>query len=341
MFTIGKPAAGMAVRLAVAPAVMALLAFTACGGDDDDTTSSTPSEVSETADEHGPTPLEEFLGSLWSEEDEEAWGKDLADVEKITAECMRSRGFEYIALDPELAAVGGGGAQPGGSGGGGEGGGVSDVGVASPGSEDVAAYGYGISTLDTEQEGGGDATGDPNEEIVAGMSEAEKAAYETALEGDGGDDGGCYGTAYKQIMGDRSRPEDVIQAEFSDLVGEADALAERAQRDDRIVGALEDWASCMADAGHTGFTTPDEAMESIQARFIEIQEAEGGASDDLATLQADEVKLAVADSECQASSELEQVRYEVQVELEQEFLDANREEFERMRDVVEQAGGAD
>jgi len=175
------------------------------------------------------------------------------EVQEKIAECMTAEGWDY---KPYVSASVAGG-----------------LGFAEYDEEEYRkTYGFGIATqsllikeeLEAQRAG---KTADPNAEIVKGLSDDERAAYNTALYGEpvkelteeeleamtdeeraehnarqSGAGGGCYGEAWSQVV-----PDDGFFQEFGDALED---VYTRASADPRVVKAEADWSACMAERGH-------------------------------------------------------------------------------------------
>ena len=138
----------------------------------------------------------------------------LLEHEEAIAVCMREYGFEYVAVLP------------------------SDWIMERETQLDVARGGDG--RVDPEQL---DIPANPNDAIVAGMSEEEVAAYEFAYWGDadlGGDIPGCYQTTYQDVWG-----LDLL----ADLSTETAELEQLLASDERLTAAEDDYLECMRSDG--------------------------------------------------------------------------------------------
>ncbi len=175
-------------------------------------------------------------------------------VEALIATCMRRNGFEYVPIDPFAQQTT-----------------VSKVTRLSD--EDfVRQFGYGVSTLWGRGSG---REVDPNERIRAGLSGADRRAYDRALWGDhprttfadavdSGDLtrlGGCTRSAAQAAFGDGQI--------IARIVARFDALDERIGSDPRMVRADERWTDCMASAGYR-FESGDEIEEHFSKRMERI-----------------------------------------------------------------------
>lgn len=248
-------------------------------------------------------------------------------VENEIRDCMKAQGFDYVPIDPfaQQQAL---------------------TGKARQSEEEFQRdFGYGISTLF----GRGNQQADPNDRIRAGLSTADRAAYDRALYGDNpgttfaeavdsGDFselGGCTKQASANVFGGT--------AVLSQLVSKLDQLDERIAEDQRMVKATDKWSQCMADQGYH-YEEPDAIDEDITKRFKAIvgvgvrpgaTKPEPGTSYDraaLSNLQRDEVKIANADLDCERK-EITPVERAVRPQYEKQFRQQNQQLLTRVKPV--------
>ena len=291
--------------------VVALLAV-GCGGDDK---SNEP-----------PQELEDTLG----------FGGDSAKevqarVENRIGDCMKAQGFEYVPVDPfaQQQAVTGKAR-------------ITDE-------EFTKQFGYGISTLF----GKGSQQSDPNERIRSGLSAADRAAYDRALGGD--NPGVTFAEAvdsgdFSELGGCTKEASDAAfggAAVLTSLVEKLDGLDERIIQDQRMVRANEKWTACMLEKGYR-YEEPDAIDEDLTERFQSIvgsgvrpgtSTIPQGASYDraaLTSLQAEEVKLANADLDCE-KQEIEPVEREVRPQYEEQFRKENQQLLQQVKPASSQS----
>jgi hypothetical protein len=287
------------------------------------------------------TPLAHYwgYGELSEAEVVEWWLVEQREIEDLVAPCMAEQGFEYIpwVYPPRLS-----------------------VGTAPDLTPDEyrAKFGYGISTDPVGPTGVARAAEpiNPNRIISEAMSPAEFQAYQWALHGDSStisedtplQDRGCGGKAEQTVRG-------VEFALYDELGDERRALRERIENNPRVVQATLEWSRCMTQAGFA-FASPEAIQEELAARSAPFQmrgdpyevlsQAEIDAltpdeleafvaqlmilppeeQTELDALQQFELEVAAADHEC--AGPLDAVRYEVTVELEQEFVDEHLAQLE-------------
>jgi hypothetical protein len=298
----------MKVRHLVALALVLCAAVVAAGCGGDDKSTEPPQE------------LEDTLG----------FGGDAAKevqarVENRISDCMQAQGFEYTPVDPfaQQQALTGKAR-------------ITDE-------EFTRQFGYGISTLF----GKGDEQSDPNERTRAGLSEADRAAYDRALYGEN------VGVTFSEAVesGDFTElggcTKDASEAAFgggavlTSLVERLDELDERIIQDQRMVRANEKWTECMLEKGYR-YEEPDEIDSDIEERFQSIvgsgvppgtSTPPQGVSYDraaLTELQQEEVRIANADLDCE-KQEIEAVEQDVRPQYEEQFRSQNQRLLARVQ----------
>ncbi|WP_344160488.1 hypothetical protein [Kribbella yunnanensis] len=272
-------------------------------------------------------------------------------VEDSIVACMKTAGFEYVAVPPEQKPK-------------------SKFAEAFdlPPDKFAEQYGYGISTIDWSKADAEDSN-DPNKKIRDALSKSAQKSYDEALNGKGGGNGiavavpadgapgkppldmGCRGKAFNEVFGDPGKHEDDFK-KYDALFKDLEALNKRVTNDQRVVDATKKWSDCLADAGHSGFTKIDDPRESIQKKLDELtgNKGPGGKSDDgpsvtiggppsfdkvdaakLGELRKSETELAVADQKCKAKEYDSQFKT-VQYAMEKEFVAEHKAELEAYRD---------
>lgn len=286
------------------------LSVSACGGGD------SASSTQQSSKRQASGPVEDQLGF-----DTAGIMARQSRVEADIRECMKAQGFDYVPIDPfaQRAAV---------------------TGVSRLSDEDfLDQFGYGISTL----WGRGGSQADPNQRLRAGLSAADRRAYDRALWGenpgatfqaavDSGDFtklGGCTRKATEAVFGGAQV--------LTQLQGKLDQLDERILEDQRMVRANERWTACMAKAGYR-YEDPDEIDADLTKRMERIVGpipgpfATGPASGHkpvpydhaaLAKLQHDEVAIARADYACERK-EITPVESKVRPQYEAQFRQRNQ-----------------
>lgn len=319
---------------AAAAAGCALLLLVAgCSADKDGKDAATVSE-----DEAGP--LSAYFDDVFGSMEDQDWAEMGRKSEEIVAACMVEQGFEYKPQDMSAATET-----------------IEEDQEAADtyGTEEYAAEnGYGMSTSFEPAADGEEEWVDPNADYVAAMSESEQQAYYQALFGDQAvseDTGevpagdwttqGCQGKAQHEVY---EQGQAWADPEFESLQEEMTALYERAASDPKMAEADAAWATCMEDAGYTGFAKPDDAVTSISDEFStlmsglteETPEPDPAA---LAEFKEKEIATAVADARCKASTKHDDKARKVQFALEQEFVDQHEAELQAWADKYATADG--
>jgi hypothetical protein len=248
-------------------------------------------------------------------------------VEGEIQECMKAQGFEYIPVDPLVQER-------------------ALTGKAQTEEEFIRQFGSGISTL--FDRGLGREQADPNDRIRKSLSAADRAAYDRVLGGenpgatfaeavDSGDFselGGCTKRASEAEFGGTA----VVTA----LVGKLDELDERIVQDQRMRRAAEKWSACVLAKGYR-YEEEGEIEEDLTERFQAIvgSGVKPGAIAPpdpnlrydraaLAKLQSEEVRISVADLECE-NREVDPVERIVRPQYEAAFRRDNRRLIARVR----------
>lgn len=170
--------------------------------------------------------------------------------EELIAECMGERGWEYIPALPADAVIE---------------------------REHALAQADGRDPPDLDDL---DLPEDPNEAIIAELTDAEKEARASAYWGDldgGGTDPGCYASTYEQAWG-----FDPFDADVEQHVLDMEAAL---QADPRVVEALQDYVDCVAEEGYEVSGTDD-----LFAHYIAQEQelsARRGTEGDTDALQAE------------------------------------------------------
>ncbi|NKY11542.1 hypothetical protein [Cellulomonas hominis] len=345
-----------AARLALASVSCVALLLAGCsggGGGDGDKKSS--------AFEWEPGPLDAYQAriygySLDAEEQSQEELQAQSDeqnrrVEELVAACMQEQGFDYIPNDQNSGQVFTG----------------NELDVDWGTVEFAEKYGYGIST---DPWGNEDIEPtewvDPNQEYVESMSESEQLAYQEALwgptqeyvEGEEPQEydwtqSGCYGAAQHEVYEGGLEADD-----FGSLQDELSTFYETVQADPRMAELNAKWASCMADAGFDGVTDMNESTQPLYDEWSAMQgwedpeyqalmetwdwEAEPDGppqpepdADELAAFTKKEIAQAVADFGCQEKVEYSKTQMEIDHELQQEFVDAHRDDLEAWASAAE------
>lgn len=319
--------------LAAAAVAVTLLAGCGSGGSD-------PTDDGTLTYEDSPLAVYwEQLGGSQDPSDAEA---QQARSEEIVAACMQDEGFEYTPQDASGMTQS-----------------IEDEGdmPAWDSLEFAEQYGYGATTYAEMpmNKGGGEEWVDPNADYLATMSEGEQTAFYEALYGkqtmseEPTDDetaveqeydwttAGCQGKAQHEVYEEGQVYDD---PEFKDLMDGMSELYTDVEKDERTIAAYREWAECMAEEGYD-FANPQEAQNSVYEAVNEIPYDEEDGSQDpaaLAELRDEEIATATADRTCQTSTGSARAALEAQFAVEQDFIDAHKDELDAM---VEKAAQAD
>lgn len=255
--------------------------------------------------------------------------------QELLAACMAEAGFEYV---PSLTNMDF----------------VDEAAMDPPrGSRDFAElYGYGLASLppgalspDVQ---------DPNDSIVAAMTQAEVAEYFRARDGAWSEDLGA-GDPGDSEAGRKPDGCDVwARGQMEAVAADQDATylalkAEIDRIDAEVVPAHADvvtadaaWAACMSGAGFPGYARQPEAEEGERERYDDPVVANGAVGPDgLTDGQREELPreraLATADWDCADEVGYAGVVARVRAEAQQEYVDAHRDELDAW--VEEYAAG--
>lgn len=276
---------------------------------------------------------------------EAARQEEIRQYEEAVRACMVVEGFDYTPVLPEVESV------------------LTTEGTVE---DQVRRWGFRITTeagsglpsvMDSALIYGEPL--DPNADLVESMSEAERAAWNEALEN-------CGTEAWF------ARPATLYEtALYGAMFAELDEMQERLEADPRIVDLEAAWSGCMATAGYeyadrdtlltvgmtdlvsrfnalmgvdatfdpfAGWTADDtqaffdgKSTEEIETFFVaaDQERLERVDRQALVVLQQAEIDLAVTDFECRRGLEYAEVHRQVRQEYEADFIDTNRSELEQ------------
>ena len=290
------------------------------------------------------SPLAEYWNAVWGTDlspAERARRDDEAHTrrEEMIAQCMNEAGFTYIPIPPMPQQI-------------------YDPDDWRPDDRQwVMEYGYGqLVAPEGWQPDWGltvEIPADPNQEIIANLSDAERRAYTLALHGParhaddpvGEGDRGCNGVAWDLF--NASRAASLFNSEEFAPLFEAWEAA-RIEFGSQITDADLDWVSCMADAGYPGFTRQDDALQSFMDEknqlFSRIGDHDWVALGPptpanhpaWAELHDREIPLALADLDCREATNFTARQDARTFEFEAQFLNDHRAAFNALRDAAEQ-----
>ncbi len=281
-----------------------------------------PSDASATAEAEPdiaeappPGPLEEYVGYAAAARTPEELVAEVARRENLTAACMAELGFDY---EPQVPSV-------------------DEIQVSSgpePGTREfVEAWGYGTWAAPAGGGGGSmsyTSSSDPNRERWEAMSDAAREAFDTALSGPltVGEDGGQFRPGGCDSVGDVPAGP---QAEYlTGVQEEARAFLAALRDDSRFAEVDAAWASCMADAGFT-YDNPFAAQDAVfHEWFAEVDGTVGPDPAPIDERAEAERRLAVADLDCQEETDWRARHRVVEVQLQQEYVDAHRADLDAL-----------
>jgi hypothetical protein len=178
---------------------------------------------------------------------------------------------------------------------------------------------------------------DPNDAIRAQMSLTERLAYDEALLGTmdctGVPDGQpCYAVQ----QGCRSWAWEAVYFwapdGFESLNEEVSSFWLTIGSHPRIQELNTGWASCMVNSGFPEFTDPREVARELQQEWWEfdiVDSWSGMASrEQMEAFTAREIAVALADWDCRDSLNYDDDRQVIEFEIQQEFLDRHRADFD-------------
>ncbi len=236
-------------------------------------------------------------------------------VEPLIAKCMSDAGFEYIAVDYDTVRRGM----------------TADKTLPGVSNEQfLSQYGYGISTLysglapqtDSTITPGKVGLGEQNVQIFNKLSPADQVAYSRTLFGQNTEatfaisleledftrTGGCTRSAIEQVF-----TGDQLKATYTN------PLDARIDQDPRMIAALEEFATCMRDAGFN-YNHPDAIENDIKNRLdiivagVPLDALAPDAKAALTELQGEERAVAAKSTEC-AETLVEPVKVKIEQEL--------------------------
>ena len=239
---------------------------------------------------------------------------DLAKMEQIVATCMKEQGFEYTPSTigmPDTSARGT---------------------ALTPTREWTAEHGYGEVEA-AFQAPGSKPDEDANTEYFASLSQAQQAAYSTALNGKDADnpdglswqDKGCQGKASHEVSPNAGTTPPPIY-------DDAQEFRNGLQHSPEVAAIDQDWAACMADAGY-----PDQTQRSL-ARNVGAASTYAAAhpdatSDDpgVVELKKDEIALALADWDCADTIDYDARLVKTLASLEKDYIAEHKAELEELK----------
>jgi len=174
---------------------------------------------------------------------------------------------------------------------------------------------------------------DPNEELLADMSQAERSEWLNAMHGtpqgspwEAGFDpnlAGCQMAGQAELLGSQT----VADFQFFALETEMRRIPEIAARDQRAIQLNVEMGSCLADAGFPGISDHLGIANTLHSEWS----LTGGTEPDQSLVSAfteREISLAVAVFDCEQQVDFWPRREAITRDLEQQFVERNRDELE-------------
>lgn len=288
------------------------------------------------------SPLMEYLGAVYgtnlsAAEQEERFAEMQKKTEAMVAQCMKEQGFEYTPNTQSGTFFAAG-----------------DDMWKPDDREWVAQYGYGMVKSPMSEQPMETPHADPNQSYLDGLSQTEQTAYWEALYGaqpaseELNEDGsyeydwskaGCQGKAQHDSNNDPMQTE-----QFASLSAAINDFYTEVATHPRFTEINQKWATCMADAGRSGFAKQPDAQASISDKlstfYENMNQSNGSPQDDpaFAALGEEEIALALVDLDCRSKTNFTQEQQKVQFELENQFISDHKAELDALKAAAEQAG---
>lgn len=175
---------------------------------------------------------------------------------------------------------------------------------------------------------------------------------------------GCYGKAQKEVYGDDQYiGEDM--SEFESMWNAYSALYDEVSKDPALAATVQEWVGCMTNAGYPGLSDVEDAQMQANDKWSELNgwdmaasvegggvvaEATGAAKpsegepqpaspEEIAQFRDYEIKIALADYDCQEQVGYRKLLDEIRIAKETQFVEEHRAELERYRDIINGASG--
>lgn len=212
---------------------------------------------------------------------------------------------------------------------------------------------------------------DPNQAIRNAMSTAELAAWEYALHGDpfaplvdGQTNWSVRGCIGQSVIA--TTPQLQPEWEFAAIQNEVDRFSESILIDPQMLLLNAEWAGCMSSLGHPGLQSRTQLQTDLHREWWPLQDqdsrldmivdwdhvrypdgppgtyfdADGvlqleGVAVASANFRQREIELALADFDCRARTDFAPRQQDINLRLQQEFVDRNRAELEAWATFME------
>lgn len=182
---------------------------------------------------------------------------------------------------------------------------------------------------------------------------------------------GCQGEGEKAVNGGgASEADQTFMNEFNEKMN---ALYQKVQADRRVVDANRAYAACMAEKGYPEIDKQERAYEKVSEKMQPLWEAQGtgmasetdasgGATaatvvaaqpiegggpggftpptfDPVKLKEVNDYEIGVAKADLACGKDVMKIQYEVQIELEQQFVDENAADLARYKDLNDRGVG--
>lgn len=295
-----------------------------------------------------------FGGDLSPEEQQQRSDEMQKKIEDSVAACMSAEGFEYIPANNSGSTM------------------VSSGEEWKPDDREfVSQYGYGaINYPGRDTQTAAPSTEqyvDPNQSYVESLSESERTAYQETLWGAAStqepaegetyeykwEEHGCQGKAQQEVNAAQNVWSRDEFKELTEAMNQLYATTSTSPEQQKLDG---EWASCMADAGHAGFSVQTDAANSIYEKlnalsqdmpqpdptlseseimaFYAQQEKER--QEKQAPMQDEEIALALADLDCREKTDYRPTQLKLQFAAEEQFIKDHKTELEAFKAAAEQ-----
>jgi hypothetical protein len=247
-------------------------------------------------------PLNEYTAEYLARTTAAAERARIAGADAVAA-CMHAQGFDHVPFGDTWSS------------------GV----VWAPGGDSAwtREHGYGmvegLGTSTSEQ-----TAEDPNQEMVAAMSPAEREAYQLALDGPVGEpERGC---AALQPDGDDAWSDET----FLHFFQEASRLNAEARESPAVAALEEEWRVCMDDAGVPGYETPADARADVQGKVDAARPGGAGPIPEprRSELRELELRVATADVGCDEQVGLERAVDDAMRTAQTAYVEEHRAELD-------------
>jgi len=304
--------------------------------------------------------LDEYLAPVWgtnlsAEQQVMHANAQNAQREELIAQCMHEAGFEFIP-NPIVNTV------------------TQETDADQIWRPDdrawVEQYGYAVIVSPWENIGRGEELGeanvpvDPNQAYIDSLSESERQAFNDALFGPPIEyDGetldnmttedrmalmGCFGWALSEMR--TEDPSDLASSdEFAPLFEAMGMMYNNMYQFPEWSQIDADWANCMADRGHPGLGSQNDAQQAIfddLNAFWERWDWEANpvaptisTSPELAAIHERELAMAMTDFECREAVNYRARQDAVITAAERQFINDNQSALQALRAAAEQMGG--